>query len=60
MQYKWKNPTSKLEADERMTIVEDNGDRVIVTSSYCKNMPIQPTQLVMRYQIEPDTLTATN
>jgi hypothetical protein len=43
MQYKFKTPTSEAEANEILTLVEDRGERVLVTSSYTARFEIVPT-----------------
>ena len=34
---KWRKPKDKIEEYERLTIIEDRGDRVLVTSNYSES-----------------------
>ena len=43
MKYKFKTPTSEAEANEILTLVEDRGERVLVTSSYTAGFEVVPT-----------------
>ena len=44
MKLKWKAPKNKLEEVEVLTVVEDRGQRVLVTSNYTESdMTIIPT-----------------
>lgn len=41
--YAWKIPASKAEQEEILTLIEDRGDRVLVTSNQGQGLPITPT-----------------
>ena len=44
MKLKWKEPKDKIEELEVLTVIEDRGDRVLVTSNYTESdLGIVPT-----------------
>jgi hypothetical protein len=42
-QYKWKLPKNKLEEIEKLTLIEDRGDRVLVYSNFTETDNIPST-----------------
>jgi len=52
MRYKWKVPKNNIEATERLTLVEDRGDRVLVTSNYTESdLGIIPTYCYKKVEL---------
>ena len=41
--FKFKNPNDESEQTAILTLVEDRGDRVMVTCSICADLNLQPT-----------------